>query len=55
MYKSVLREKQKESKFSIFRLQNGLDKLEGANLAVKDMEVKLTELAPVLEQASIDT
>ena len=48
MYKIVLKEKLEESKFSISRLQNGLDKLSDANVAVEEMQIMLTKKQPEL-------
>lgn len=55
MYKIILKEKLEESKFSICRLQNGLDKLSDANIAVEEMQIMLTKKQPELEQASDET
>lgn len=37
------------------RLKGGLDKLNGANIAVEEMKVNLTEMQPKLEKASVET
>ncbi len=55
MYKIILKEKQNESRFSISRLQNGLDKLLDANKAVEEMGVTLSRMQPELEKASEET
>ena len=55
MYKIILKEKQNESRFSISRLQNGLDKLLDANKAVEEMGITLTQMQPELEKASEET
>lgn len=55
MYRIVLKEKQNESRFSISRLQNGLDKLLDANKAVEEMGVTLSTMQPELEKASEET
>lgn len=37
------------------RLQNGLDKLQAANHATAELQVKLGDMKPLLEEASIET
>ena len=37
------------------RLRGGLDKLNGANTAVEEMKITLTDMQPKLEKASIET
>ena len=37
------------------RLANGLDKLNGANVAVEEMKIKLTAMQPELQKAQIET
>ena len=54
-FKRVLKEKKEDSTLSISRLQNGLDKLLQANIAVEEMQKELTLKQPELEKASIET
>ena len=51
----MLREKKKEQKRAVDRLKNGLDKLDGANKATEEMQVRLIEMQPQLEKASEET
>lgn len=55
MYKQILREKKKNQKIQIMRLKNGLDKLLAANQATQELQIKLKNMQPELEQASIET
>jgi len=49
-YFELLREKQDELTFQRNRYRSGVEQLVKTNLEVQDMQQKLTELAPVLEQ-----
>ncbi|KAL4429885.1 hypothetical protein ABPG74_022908 [Tetrahymena malaccensis] len=55
MYKQILKEKKTKQKNAILRLQNGLDKLHAANQATVELQVKLGDMKPLLEKASIET
>ena len=48
LYKTVLEEKNATNLFMTNRLANGLDKLNGANVAVEEMKIKLTAMQPEL-------
>lgn len=55
IYKQILMSKRQELTRQVERLKGGLDKLNGANIAVEEMKVDLTDMQPKLEKASIET
>lgn len=55
IYKQILQSKRQDLTRQVERLKGGLDKLNGANIAVEEMKVDLTDMQPKLEKASIET
>ncbi len=55
LYVDLLKQQQEKISSNERRYRVGLDKLKETELIVADLEVKLTEMKPVLEQASKDT
>lgn len=55
LYKQILQQKRQELTRQVERLRGGLDKLNGANTAVEEMKITLTDMQPKLEKASIET
>jgi dynein heavy chain, axonemal len=52
LFRIILKTKQADLLIQIKRLENGLNKLDSANVQVKEMKVKIEELQPVLKAKS---
>ena len=46
LYKTILQQKRIELSKQVERLRGGLDKLNGANTAVEEMKITLTDMQP---------